>query len=98
MRLTVPRIALLFLAMVVAMAWEPARHAWRADRCLDAGGSYDEAAAHCDFVQSAPRSAEVASGREGIDWAKVVRIMLAVGGLSLVFIWRDRRHGLRPVV
>jgi hypothetical protein len=98
MRLTATRLVLLFLAMTVAMAWEPARRALRVDRCVDSGGSYDYALERCDVDRDHPYTGDVPASQAGLDWADVGRIMIAVGGLSAVFIWQDRRRVSRPVV
>ena len=79
MRLTATRLLLLFLAMMVAMAWQPARRALRVDRCLDSGGSYDYALERCDVERDHPQVGAVSASQAGIDWAGVARIMIAVG-------------------
>ena len=98
MRLTATRLVLLLLALVLAGSWEPAQRALRVDRCLDGGGSYDYTMERCDFERSHPGPSEASAERGGVNWRRVAATMIAVGGLSLVFIWQDRRHASRPVV
>lgn len=46
--------ALAALAAAFALAWPIGSELFAAERCLEAGGSYDYAAAQCDFKASHP--------------------------------------------
>ena len=98
MRLTLSRLLLLAMIAAIAVSWNPARRFFAADKCLDAGGSYDYGAARCDFDRSQPGPAASGVEQPTVSVSAVAVAALAVGVAAAGFTWRDRRHSSRPVV